>query len=140
ELGDAFGVADGVGFAPEVDEGDKHLAAVIGVDGAGCVGDGDAVPGGEAGAGADLALVAVGDSDGETERDAGDGPGGDGHRGAVRVAREAGGEVEAGGAGGRVGGDEGVGVEAFDAHRGAGGAGLDLGAGGVGVGLGVGLG
>jgi hypothetical protein len=64
-LGDAVGVVDGVGLAPEVDQGDEHLAAVVGIDGARGVGDGDAVLGREVGAGADLAFEAVGDGDGE---------------------------------------------------------------------------
>lgn len=61
-LGDFFAFFYFVGgFGVEVDEDDADFAAVGGVYGAGGVEDGEAMLEGEAGLGADLAFVAVGD-------------------------------------------------------------------------------
>ena len=87
----------GKGSVAVVDHDDLEFAAIVGVDGAGRIGDGDAVLEREARAGADLDFIAFGDGDAQA--------GGD------RVAL-AGGEVEilgrddvhAGGVGGGVGG------------------------------------
>src|SRR5258706_14546811 len=58
-LGDAHPALDDEFFAPEVDQRHLDLAAVVGVDGSGRVDHGDAVPAGQAAAGADLRLVSV---------------------------------------------------------------------------------
>ena len=47
ELGDAHLVGDLDGLLAEVDEGDEHFASEVGVDGSGCVGDGESLFGGE---------------------------------------------------------------------------------------------
>src|SRR5690606_24199323 len=72
ELRDAHPVLDGERRTPEVDERDLQLAAVVGVDRPGRVGDGDAVLRREPRAGAHLALVPFGNRDrppGGDERD-----------------------------------------------------------------------
>lgn len=60
-LADAFAVVDDEGFLGEVNDDDTNLAAVVGVDGAGGVGDGDTMFERKAGAGAYLTLEAAGE-------------------------------------------------------------------------------
>ena len=64
-LGDAFAVFDLERLVGEVNEQHLHLAAVVGVDGAGAVEHGDAVFEGEAAAGTDLRLAVLGQLDEE---------------------------------------------------------------------------
>ena len=94
-LGDAHVAFDGEGVWAEVDEGDHDLASVVGVDGAGGVGHGDAELHGEPGAGADLGFVPDGQSHGEPTGDQGDGAGfeGDGRGGIDRGVEVGGGGV-----------------------------------------------
>ena len=72
ELGDAHAAFDGEVGRAVVDQGDVDLAAVVGVDGPGGVDGRDAVLGGEAGPGADLAFVAGGDGEREPAGDQAD--------------------------------------------------------------------
>lgn len=76
ELGDAVPAEDRRGLGPEVHQQDHEFAPVVGVDRAGGVQDGDAVPGGEAAAGPDLNLESVGDGEAQSGRDEGARPGG----------------------------------------------------------------
>lgn len=69
QLRDAHAIFDGEGGAAEVDQGNPQFASVVAIDGAGGVGDADAVLGGEAGAGADLTFVPLFDGDGPAGRD-----------------------------------------------------------------------
>ena len=83
------------GRSPRLTKQHLHLAAVVGVDGAGRVEDGDAVFGRKPGAGTDLTLVAGRQGDGETGRDESAGAGFEHgrrfHRGAKVHARGGGG-------------------------------------------------
>lgn len=58
ELGDAFVALDQKRLRPVVDEKDFELTAVVGINGAGSVEDGDAVVEGESAAGTDLRFEA----------------------------------------------------------------------------------
>ena len=60
-LSDAVAVVDGEVVFTEVDEDYAYLAAVVGIDSAGGVDDGYAVVEGEAGAGANLAFISLGE-------------------------------------------------------------------------------
>ncbi len=75
ELRDAIAVPDREGKPAVVDEQRHQLPAIVAVDRAGRVQDGDAVPGGKARARPDLDLVAVGDGDGEAAGHGGEGAG-----------------------------------------------------------------
>ena len=69
ELGDALAAADREGLAAVVDEQDLQFAAIVAVDRARRVGDGDAMLEGEARARADLDFIAVRDGDAEAGGD-----------------------------------------------------------------------
>jgi len=69
QLGDPIAAIDGEGFGAMVNEEHTELASIVGVDGAGRVQHCDTVFGGEAAAGANLALVAGGEGDTEAGRD-----------------------------------------------------------------------
>ena len=91
------------GSAPWLMRMTPDLAAVVAVDGAGGVEERQALAQREAGARADLHLVAGRDLEGEAGRDEGAGAGGEGEAAGAVLGREVGLEVHAGGAGGGVG-------------------------------------
>ncbi len=68
ELGDPHAALDAKGFFAEIDENHRDLAAIIGIDGAGAVQHGDAMPRGETGAWPDLGLEALRKGDGDAGR------------------------------------------------------------------------
>ena len=68
ELGYAIAISDGEGFCGEIDEDDADLATVVGIDGAWCVEQCDAVLESESGAGAHLCFVALWQGDAEARR------------------------------------------------------------------------
>src|SRR4029079_191720 len=63
QLGDAVATTDGEGLAAMVDHDNLQLAAIIAVDGAGRVGNGDSVLERQAGTGTNLDFIAFGDGD-----------------------------------------------------------------------------
>ncbi len=112
-LSQSHAAFDGEGCVAEVDEWELEFAAVVGVDGAWGVNEGDAVFGCKAGPGSDLGFVTWRDGDCEATGDEADfvWVEGDG-------LFDGGGEVEAGGEGGHFAGEGQIVVagEAFDSE------------------------
>ncbi len=111
QLGDALPGLDGIGLAPQMDQPHLDLPAVVAIDDAHSVGEGEPLLHGQAAPGKDQAHVLGGQGDG----DAG------GHQGPLAGRKserlvQAGGQVHPGGAGGGVAGQDGVGVGPFHIH------------------------
>ena len=97
-LSDARTTLDDEGFAAGIEQNDADFAAVVLIDGAGGVGQGDAVAQGETGSWADLEFVTRWQGDGQAGRNQQALTGFDGDR--LADGRD---EVHAGGAGGGIG-------------------------------------